>query len=232
MPPKAPPVRLSLAEVMDTLAANGSAQYVKTYKRHGGVEPMFGVSTAILKDLAKKIKRDQALAAALWDSGNYDAMNLAAMVADPAAFTDAEADRWLTRVRCYPAAGSLSTVVGQSPVGLSRTKAWIADPAEYTRTTGYDTLCAMLRLGVALDGAWLSEVVRTIEAEVGSSANRARHAMNMALIAIGGYRPELRDPVLAAAARIGPIEVDHGDTACETPAIAPYIAKMAARQKG
>ena len=204
MPPKAPPARMSLDEVMHALAANGTAQNIKIYRRHGGIDPMFGVSSAFLKELAKKIKRDHDLAA----------------------------DRWLTSVRCYAAAGYLSTILGASPVGLSRTKAWISDPTEYTRTTGYDTLTAMLRLGVALDAAWLSEVVARIEAEIGGSANRARHAMNMALIAIGGYREELRESVLAAAARIGPVKVDHGETSCVTPEVAPYIARMVARQKG
>ena len=231
MPPKSPPLRMTLDEVMEALAANGTAQNVKIYRRHGGIDPMFGVSSAFLKDLAKKIKTDHALAAALWATGNFDAMNLAPMIADPAAITDAEADRWLLRVRCYPAAYALASVVAPSPVGLSRARAWMADPAEYSRTTGYDTLCVMLRDKAALDDAWLAEVVATIEAEIGGSANRARHAMNMALIAIGGNREPLRDAVLAAAARIGPVKVDHGETSCVTPLIAPYIAKMAARQK-
>lgn len=230
MPPKAPPVRLSLAEVMSALEGAGTPQYVKTYRRHGAVDPIFGVSTAFQKDLAKKVKVDHELAAALWDTGNYDAMTFAAMIADPSRMTDAEADRWLRSVHCYAAAGALCGVVGRSPVALSRTKAWIEDPAEYTRTTGYDTLSVMLREGAALDTGWLRSVVAKIEAEVGTSANRARHAMNMALIAIGGYRADLRAEVLAAAGRIGKIVVDHGDTACVTPDIGPYIAKMAARQ--
>ena len=118
MPPKAPPTRMSLDEVMHALAANGTAQNIKIYRRHGGIDPMFGVSSAFLKELAKKIKRDHDLAAALWATGNYDAMNLATVIADPAAFTDAEADRWLTSVRCY-AAASLSRNLGRRPVDRS-----------------------------------------------------------------------------------------------------------------
>lgn len=229
MPPKSPPARLSVEEVMAAMQAEGTAQNVKIYRRHGGVDPIFGVSFAFLGKLAKKIKKDQDLAAALWATGNFDAMSLAAMIADPAAFTDAEADRWLLGVRCYGAAGALATVIAPSPVGLSRTRTWIADTAEYTRTTGYDTLGVMLKLGLPLDAAWLGGVIGTIEAEVAGSANRARHAMNMTLIAIGGYRADLREQALAAAARIGRIVVDHGETSCVTPDIAPYIAKIAAR---
>ena len=103
---------------------------------------MFGVSAAFRKELAKRVQRDHALASALWASGNHDAMNCAARIADPSTLTDAdaEADRWLAGVRSPASSGSLSDVVGRSPVGLSRAKAWMADPAEYTRACGYGTL--------------------------------------------------------------------------------------------
>lgn len=220
---------MSFDEVMAALEAAGSAQNVKIYRRHGATGPLFGVSFAFLKSLAKKIKRDHALARALWESGNGDAMNLAAMIADPSAMTDAEADAWLRGVRNHGEAGALCGVVGRSPVGLCRARVWIEDPAEYTRTTGYDTLSVMLKEGVALDADWLLGVISKIEAEVDSSPNRARHAMNQALISMGIYRPDLRDAVVATAGRIGRITVDHGETDCETPEIVPYIDRMLVR---
>lgn len=118
---------------------------------------------------------------------------------------------------------------GPQPGGVVADNGLDRRPAEYTRTTGYDTLAVLVREDPSVDAGWLRAVVATIEAEVCSSANRARHAMNMALIAIGGHRPELRDAVVAAAGRIGKIKVDHGDTACVTPDILPSIEKMAAR---
>ena len=49
--------------------------------------------------------------------------------------------------------------------------------------------------------------------------------MNNALIAIGGRNPALRALATAAALRLGPIQVDHGNTACETIEVAPRIEK-------
>lgn len=227
MPPHAR--RMSLDEVMAALQAAGTAQNVKIYRRHGATGPLFGVSFAVMGKLARQLGRDHGLATALWETGNGDAMHLATMIADPAAMTDAEADRWLLGVRDYGAAGALSGVVGRSPVGRSRAEAWMRPAAEFTRTTGYDTLSVMLKLDAPLDAAWLTQVIATIEAEIGGSANRARHAMNQTLIAMGGYRAELRERVYAAAARIGRVEVDHGETGCVTPEIVPYIERMLAR---
>ena len=53
--------------------------------------------------------------------------------------------------------------------------------------------------------------------------------MNNALIALGSI-PELREEALEAAAAVGRVEVDHGETGCKTPDAAAYIKKMAARK--
>lgn len=55
--------------------------------------------------------------------------------------------------------------------------------------------------------------------------------MNGALINIGARDDALRKKALAAADRIGVVEVDHGQTECKTPAARPYIEKMWARRK-
>ena len=53
--------------------------------------------------------------------------------------------------------------------------------------------------------------------------------MNGALIALGAYKASLRKDVIAAAKRIGKVEVDHGETACKTPDAVEYIAKVVKR---
>ncbi|MFY0535987.1 hypothetical protein [Nannocystis pusilla] len=49
--------------------------------------------------------------------------------------------------------------------------------------------------------------------------------MNHALIAIGARSDALARLATAAARKIGPVEVDHGDTDCKTPDAVSYIAK-------
>ena len=73
--------------------------------------------------------------------------------------------------------------------------------------------------------AWMEQQVATIEKQIHSAPNTEMAAMNSALIAIGCRNPALRVVATAAAQRIGPVEVDHGDTSCETVAAAPRMAK-------
>ena len=54
--------------------------------------------------------------------------------------------------------------------------------------------------------------------------------MNGALIAIGVRSPGLEQQALKVAAVIGKVEVDHGDTSCETPDAAAYIARTLAKK--
>src|SRR5437870_3612767 len=102
---KAPPARMTLAEAMRELEKAGSEQTRKTYARHGARGPMFGVSFATLKTLVKRIGVDHDLALALWDTGNFDARNLALKIADPARISSADLDRWASTPHVRMCAG-------------------------------------------------------------------------------------------------------------------------------
>ena len=54
----------------------------------------FGVSMANIQVLAKRLGRNHELAAALWETGWYEARMLASFVDEPARVTPAQMDRW------------------------------------------------------------------------------------------------------------------------------------------
>jgi 3-methyladenine DNA glycosylase AlkD len=63
--------------------------------RYGITAPRaFGVSVGTIQQLGRKLGRDHELAAALWDTGWYEARLLTAYVDDPARVTSAQMDRW------------------------------------------------------------------------------------------------------------------------------------------
>ena len=78
---------------------------------------------------------------------------------------------------------------------------------------------------------YFEKFLTTIEARIHSSPNRVRDAMNMALISIGLLGGTLREQAMAAAKRIGEVEVDHGETGCKTPDAVEYIRRAEARRK-
>jgi hypothetical protein len=107
----------------------------------------------------------------------------------------------------------------------------MSSPREYHRACGYAVLASALKNGVEVSDDYCRACLRTIEAEIHTSPNRARHSMNNAVIAIGIYKPACTEEAKATAARIGKVTVDHGDTACRTPDAVTYIQKALARRK-
>ena len=220
----------NFSAVMAELEAVGTAQNRKVYARHGAAEPVFGVSYAELGRIAKPIKTDHALAVELWDSGNHDARVLALRVADPAVVDEPLAGRWLRDVDNYILAEGLGGLCAQSPPARELSDAWRDSPAEWTASTGWFIVTCTAENPDVWSAAELRGLVGQIEGEIGERPNRVRHEMNGALIVIALRDAGLRRAVLAAVARIGPVKVDHGQTGCKTPDVAPYVERTLAHR--
>lgn len=217
---------MSLQETMRALEEAGSEQTRKTWRRHGASEPMFGVSFAALKSLVKRIGVDHDLALALWNTKNHDARTLALKVADPARITPSVLDRWARDRRVQSCGGYVAMLAAESPHGAARARAWFASSSSALRGLAWTLAGHLANLDETIPDAWFEELVARIETSIHSAPNEERDAMNRALISIGGRNATLRKRAIAAAKRIGKVEVDYGDTACKAPDAQPYLEKM------
>lgn len=214
------------AQTLKKLAALGTAQNRKVYARHGVTGAMFGVSYANLGRLAKGLLGQHELALELWASANHDARVLATMIADPSRMGARELERWVRSLDNYGLTDAFAKLAARSPAGQKAALKWLAASGEWVSTAGWSTLCWSLNEGAPFEESALRGHLRTIEKRIHSAKNRTRYAMNSALIGIGVGSPSLRTEVLATAARIGRVEVDHGQTGCQTPDAAQYIRKV------
>lgn len=223
-------------EVMQALKAAGTEQARKTYARHGIKGPMFGASWAEYGKLAKKIKRDHGLALALWQTGNFDARVVATMVADPRQLDAKTLDAWAAAVDSYPLADAVAKLVAQSSAAQETARRWMACDQEFIAQTGWSVLGQRILQAPTADGPSADgpsadessalELLDEIERTIHAAPNRVRYAMNGVLISIGARGGRLAEAALAAAGRIGKVEVDHGDTDCKTPDARQYIQKI------
>lgn len=230
-PAKVPAPRMSLQDTMKALEKAGSAQTRKTYARHGAPEPMFGVSFATLKTLYKRIGVDQELAEALWSTKNFDALNLAVKIADPASISSRELDRWAATPTARMCGAYVAHLAAESPHGRTKADKWLAASDDPTRFAAWSLVGAMAMIDESIADSWFAERLVTIEKSIRTAPNTQRYAMNGALIAIGCRNASLRKSAAAAAKRLGKIEVDHGDTDCKTPDAADSIEKSWAHAK-
>lgn len=224
-PVKPAPTRLTLSETMSALEAAGSEATRKTYARHGVEIPMFGVSFATLRTLYKRIKVDHELALALWKTANFDARNLAVKVVDPARMTISDLDRWSHDPTARMCSSYVAHVAAEGPHALRCVEAWLSGKSEQQRTIAWKLVGALAMLDETLDDAWFKQQLATIERGIHAAPNAEREAMNHTIIEIGCRNPKLRDAAAAAAKRIGPVDIDQGDTSCKTPDAIAYIKK-------
>jgi len=214
---------MQYSDTLKALEAYGTGQNRKIYVRHGANPAnVYGVSFANLSKLVKQIKQDHSLAYRLWQSGNYDARNLVTKIADPASFSLSEAENWVKGIDNHLHAGLLGGVLAQNLNASKLVAKWTSSKAEYIRETGYSLLGSLVKLNSAsLSVEAAVEYVAKIERDIHRSPNWARYGMNWALISLGTYKDEVMEAAIAAADRIGQVEVDHGETSCKTPLAAP-----------
>ena len=222
---------MDVETLLRELESRGSAQTRKTCGRHGVRGPMFGVSYEDLGILTRRLKTNHSLALELWKTENHDARILATMIADPAVLKAGELNRWVKDVQDHVIADAVGGVIARSKHGKSKAEKWREAKGELLSYVGWSITARLAMNDAELEDAYFKPLVAQIEKRIHSSPNWTRYGMNGALIAIGVRSAALQKLVLAAAKRIGKVEVDHGDTSCKTPDAAAYVKKTVAHRK-
>jgi 3-methyladenine DNA glycosylase AlkD len=219
----------TVSQVMTALKQKGSAQTRKTFARHGAPEAMFGVKVADLKTIAKKIKGQQALAYALYESGNSDAMYLAGIVADGSQMTRKQLESWVKGATWYMLSEyTVPWVATESPYARDLALKWIDSKKQSIASSGWCTYAGIVAVtpDEALDLAEVKQLLERVVKQIDTAPNRVRYTMNGFVIAVGAYVKPLLKQAKAAAKKIGTVSVDMGDTACKVPRALEYIEKI------
>jgi 3-methyladenine DNA glycosylase AlkD len=223
---------MTAKEIVEQLKPLGKDSYKKVLLNHGIPEPVFGVSVAELKKFQKQIKKDYALALALYDTGIYDARYLAGLIADDLKMTGKDLRHWAETANCHSLSQcTVSWVAAESNHGHELALKWIESDSELVATAGWATLSglAAIKDDADIDVAELKKLLKRVQKTIHEQPNRVRHAMNSFVIAVGSYVQALTELALESAAKIGPVSVDMGDTACKVPDAGEYILKIQKR---
>jgi 3-methyladenine DNA glycosylase AlkD len=218
-------------QLLEELRALGTEQNCKIYKRHGVSDNVYGVSSAGLKALQKKIKIDHANAQKLWATGNHDARILATMIADPKQATGEMLEAWVHDLNDYVVSDAFAGYVSKTLFAREKMEQWTQSAEEWIGYVGWTLLSHLTMNDKTLSDDYFERYLTIIERDIHKGKNRVRYGMNGTVIAIGMRSSNLEQKALAAAERIGHVEVDHGKTGCKTPNAAEYIKKANARKK-
>jgi len=98
-------------------------------------------------------------------------------------------------------------------------------------TAGWNTLAGLVssKDDKDLDLNQIKNLLDRATTTLHDQPDHARYAMNSFIIAVGSSIKSLTTHAIAAAKKIGPVQVNMGNTACKVPDAAQYINKVKAK---
>jgi 3-methyladenine DNA glycosylase AlkD len=223
---------MTLVEILKALEQCGNSGTKRILMNHGAQEPLFGVKVADLKKIQKHIKSDYKLAIDLYDTGNYDAMYLAGLIADDEKMTKKDLKGWAKKAYGASLSGTtVPSVAAGSRHGEALGIEWIDSKTDAISAIGWTTLAnfTSIRPDEDLDISLLKGLLDRVADKIHKAPNETRYAMNQFVICVGCYVQSLKKQAITIGESIGPVEVDMGKTACKIPFAPDYIRKVEQR---
>ena len=220
---------MTLKDTLAQLASLGDEKVRAHNKKNGAGDNQFGVRLGNIRKLAAKIKTDDQLAIALWDTGIIDARLLAILLIKPKSLSRDEMDRMVRSVDFVHVADWLSSyVVKNHPDKESLRTSWMEDADPWAARAGWSLTSE--RIGKNPDGLDLQALLDRIESEMGNAASEVQWTMNDCLAGIGIHFPQHRERAIAIGEKLGIYRDYPVSKGCTSPFAPIWINEMVRRQ--
>jgi len=215
-----------LKQVMSELERAGSESVRNRGVRQNLGQPQFGVLSGKLRALAKSIGQDHELALQLWDTGNYDAQLLAAIVLEPARLTAKEANRLVKSLSNVQLLDELTIrSVAIAPCAPKLLEPWMGSKKELIGRAGWNLAVGGL-LARRTDHLDIDALLERIEAEILQAPLPKQDAMNRCIVEIAVKLPEYRKAGIALGKRLGRFDKRPVPRGCVSPYAPEWIAAV------
>jgi 3-methyladenine DNA glycosylase AlkD len=145
-----------------------------------------GISMKSLEPLAKRIKKDHALALQLWDSSIHEARLLACMIDDPKQVTESQMEAWVAEFDSWDVCDqACNKVFDKTPYAYSKAVEWTARDAEFVKRAGFVLMATLAVHDKKAPDQPFIDFLPIIEREAGDERNFVKKAVNWALRQIG-----------------------------------------------
>lgn len=183
----------------------------------------FGVSMANMQLLAKRLGRNHELAAALWDTGWYEARMLTSFVDEPARVTAAQMDRWVKDFDNWAICDTLCFhLFDRTRFAWEKARQWASARGEFVKRSAFALMASLAGHDKAASDAQFLALLPLIEQGAYDERNFAKKGVNWALRMVGRRNVALHAAALAVAERLARSE----EAACR------WVGKDAVRELG
>ena len=195
-------------EVLTWLERRGTRRNVEGMARYAIVaRHAFGVSVKTLRTLAKRLGKDHALAAELWDSGWYEARLLAALVDDPRRVTRRQMNSWAAGFENWADCDTVCFhLFDKTPFAWEKARQWATSPREFVKRGAFALMASVaLHDRAAPDKSFLA-FLPLIERGARDERNFVKKGVSWALRGIRRRNPALNAAALPVARRLAKSE--------------------------
>ena len=190
--------------VMTSLRERSTQHDLDNLPRFGITAPKaLGVSVANIRKIAKELGRDHDLAAALWDTGWYEARMLASFVDEPARVTPSQMDRWCRDFDNWGICDTLCFhLFDRTPHAWAKIEKWSSARGEFVKRAAFALLASVaLHDKKAPDAPFLASLP-LIEAAADDDRNFVKKGVNWALRSVGRRNATLRGAAIEVSQRL------------------------------
>jgi len=192
-------------EVLAQLQAHASAQTLTEMGPRYGlvVDKAMGVPMARMQAVAKPLAPDHALAAALWETGWYEARLLASFVDEPSRVTPAQMDRWC---RDFDNWGVVDTICfklfDKTPFAFAKVEEWSKRKAEFEKRAAFALLASLSVHDKKAPTEAFMRCLPLIEKAASDDRNFVKKGVSWALRTVGRRNTELNHEAVELSRRL------------------------------
>jgi 3-methyladenine DNA glycosylase AlkD len=195
-----PEVRAALA----FLERRGTRRNRDGMARYGIVASrVFGVPVATIRRLARRLGRSHELAAALWDTGWYEARLLAAFVDEPQRVTPAQMDRWARELENWADCDTVCFhLFDRTPHAFRKVAQWSRRREEFVRRAAFALLASLALHDRSRGDEPFARCLPLVERAAADERNFVKKGVSWALRSVGRRSPALGTAAVKLARRL------------------------------
>ena len=195
---------MNIAVVIDLLKQQSDALHLEGMKRYGiDNSKALGVPMPKVRQLAKEIKKDQALSLDLWDTGIHECRILASMIGDPKLVTPGQMDKWVADFHSWDVCDQVcGNLFDRTEFAIDKAIEYSFSGKEYIKRAGFVLMAEFAVHNKKADNKEFLQFFPIIEREAWDDRNFVKKAINWALRQIGKRNKTLHQLSIETAKRI------------------------------
>ncbi|MEO8139142.1 MAG: DNA alkylation repair protein [Gemmatimonadota bacterium] len=198
------PLKEQVADVLASLKRSATKATRDGMARYGiPSDNAFGVPVGVMQQQARRLGRSHELAAALWETGWYEARMMASFLDEPDRVTPAQMDKWSRDFDSWAICDTVCfKLFDRSPHAFAKVEQWSRRREEFIKRAAFALLACLALHDKAADTESFARLLPLVERGATDERNFVKKGVSWALRGIGRRNPELHSASVALARRL------------------------------